>query len=489
MIFEEILNCSVVSSAIFLIKEGQNKSWFFCFRIFTSLYLLNINLKFIKMKKIYSLLAAVLITSVSFAQSKAKNYVVHPSQKVSFDKSNYSKTKNKIYKTATVQSSWFSTAIAADNLHSNIGVLSVYPFFPDTMGLFTFSNGDFATFVHSLGEIVDPKAVPFLADPLTDFIWSPTPQAYSVDSMSIQYTYSRHNPNVNITDTLIISIANNNTAANLAGGYFTTTSYPTVVADYNTDTLQLHLEKYTMATQMLNATGAMTFKILLTSADTSANSLAEKLIALPSVFNIPVNKVLIASVKFKPGYTYTLGDVISNMGNVFRFASLEENGVGTYPLYYDCNAGSVAAKNACDFSTSSIVSTSERYNLSTSFGPYYVPSYAFAIGYGFEHHLLSFKLSTGVATSVSEIEKNGFALGQNTPNPFISGSTVNYHLTKDANAAIFMVTDITGRIISSEKVSTSTGTHSVNLGSYAAGVYYYSLNVDGIVTTKKMIAQ
>ena len=52
-----------------------------------------------------------------------------------------------------------------------------------------------------------------------------------------------------------------------------------------------------------------------------------------------------------------------------------------------------------------------------------------------------------------------------------------------------MVSDVTGRIISSEKVSSNTGTHTVKLGSYAAGLYYYTLTVDGKTSTKKMIVE
>jgi FAD synthase len=54
---------------------------------------------------------------------------------------------------------------------------------------------------------------------------------------------------------------------------------------------------------------------------------------------------------------------------------------------------------------------------------------------------------------------------------------------------MFTVTDVMGRVVSSEKAASTIGTHTVNIGSFAAGVYYYSLNVDGKVMTKKMIAQ
>ncbi len=100
-----------------------------------------------------------------------------------------------------------------------------------------------------------------------------------------------------------------------------------------------------------------------------------------------------------------------------------------------------------------------------------------------------FSITGNSSVGINEAKAKGFALGQNSPNPFSNGSTVNYELVKDANSATFTVTDVMGRLISSEKVANSTGVHTVNLGSYSAGVYYYTLTVDGNATTKKMIAQ
>jgi len=90
---------------------------------------------------------------------------------------------------------------------------------------------------------------------------------------------------------------------------------------------------------------------------------------------------------------------------------------------------------------------------------------------------------------INELESKGFALNQNVPNPFSKDATISYQLIKDANSVTFTVTDIMGRVISSEKANANTGTHTVKLGSYAAGVYYYTLNVDGKTITKKMIAE
>lgn len=99
------------------------------------------------------------------------------------------------------------------------------------------------------------------------------------------------------------------------------------------------------------------------------------------------------------------------------------------------------------------------------------------------------KVTISLATGIKELEQTGVALSQNMPNPYTGSSVVKFQLAKEANSALFTVTDVTGRIVSSEKVATSTGIHTVNLGSYAPGIYYYSLNVDGNVTTKKMIVE
>ena len=90
---------------------------------------------------------------------------------------------------------------------------------------------------------------------------------------------------------------------------------------------------------------------------------------------------------------------------------------------------------------------------------------------------------------INELENKGFALNQNTPNPFTKDATISYQLIKDANSVTLTITDVMGRIVSSEKANANTGTHTIKLGSYAAGVYYYTLNVDGNTITKKMIAE
>lgn len=103
--------------------------------------------------------------------------------------------------------------------------------------------------------------------------------------------------------------------------------------------------------------------------------------------------------------------------------------------------------------------------------------------------LIGFSVSYTSSVGMNELTEKGFALNQNVPNPFSGQSEVTYTLAKEATSASFTVTDVMGRVISSQKAETAKGLHTVNLGNYATGVYYYTLTVDGNSTTKKMIAQ
>ena len=450
------------------------------------------------MKKIYSLLSAVLITSVSVAQAPAQGNLSTSGKKVtvtrSFDRSTLKAAKaTTVNKTAAGNAGWFNYGTAIEALTSVTSDLNSNYLFPDSMAYGDFGGTFAPTWIHHLAEEVDFRSPAFSTDPKTSWVAANPTAPFYIDSMSIVYAYTRNHPNPNIVDTLIVTVYDNQTVANLGtSGFLGTTA-----ANYGTDTLTFKRIGYNQAGNFIAAptattaaqvapVGQLRFKVLLTIADTAATAYTEKAFALPTAFSSLGGKLVVGNVMFKPGYTYTLTQQIDATANTFFFTSLEEKGATTYPTYFDCNYGSAL----CDYNCSYIVPQDVRYNMAASWNYRMIPSFAYGDTYGFEHHLISFHLtddmSVGVQTNVGQ---NTFGLTQNMPNPFTNGSVVNYNLAKDATSAVFTVTDVTGRIVSSEKVGTTTGTHTVKLGSYAAGVYYYSLNVDGNVTTKKMIAQ
>jgi hypothetical protein len=442
------------------------------------------------MKKIYSLLAAVIFTSASFAQAPASGTMSFPDKKVTtarkFDRAKMKAVsqKNLAAKTSSVSMGWFNYGIAMEDLLSVSSELNSNYLFPDSMAYGEFGAGNFAPiWIHHLGELVDFRSIAFNGDPNTSWVAAAPTAPYKIDSMSIMYAYTRNHPNPAIVDTLVVTVFNNNTASNLPGAYFTGAT----AASYNTDTLSIKLVKYSQPANTVNATGKYVFKVPLTVNDTAITEYREKAFKLPVPFSNPGGKLVVGSVMFKPGYTYTLTQQIDASANAFFFTSLEEQGAGTFPNFFDCNANSAA----CDFSASSLVTQDTRYNMAGGWNGYFAPSFAYGASYSFEHHLISFHLTNDMTVGMNHntLAQNTFGLTQNFPNPYTKESLVKYNLSSDANSALFTVTDVMGRIVSSEKVGTSTGTHSVKLGSYAAGVYYYSLNVDGNVTTKKMIVE
>lgn len=88
----------------------------------------------------------------------------------------------------------------------------------------------------------------------------------------------------------------------------------------------------------------------------------------------------------------------------------------------------------------------------------------------------------------NEIVKN-YELKQNYPNPFNPTTTIEYSLNKNSDVKI-IIYDMLGKevntLVNQKQVS---GTYKLNLNASAlsSGTYFYSLIVDGLVDSKKMI--
>ncbi|MDR3218552.1 MAG: tail fiber domain-containing protein [Dysgonamonadaceae bacterium] len=93
--------------------------------------------------------------------------------------------------------------------------------------------------------------------------------------------------------------------------------------------------------------------------------------------------------------------------------------------------------------------------------------------------------------TISELDNRNGALQQNAPNPFNQSTLIQYTLPQTYSSAQIVIVDNGGRTIKHIPVSGSGRTNSISVeaGLFpAAGVYYYSLYVDGnLVDTKKMV--
>lgn len=96
-------------------------------------------------------------------------------------------------------------------------------------------------------------------------------------------------------------------------------------------------------------------------------------------------------------------------------------------------------------------------------------------------------------TSVEDIEADAsnIVLGQNIPNPANGNTVINYELLQSGNVT-FEVLDITGKVVyTSNEGNQGAGTYQVELDTelFNAGIYTYTLTVNGEQHTKKMIVE
>jgi len=242
-------------------------------------------------------------------------------------------------------------------------------------------------------------------------------------------------------------------------------------------------------------TNKMTFRRAITPADTAALTSSGY---IPVVLNGSTGLQLSGSdlvsvmYTYKPGSTVAAGSVVYNGAGNGPDAQTENGFSGlcfqqinpaltssatSYANYFDDPIG----KNY-----GLTIIADQRYGTLTGgnlFNTTALPEFVTAYWVDFSIHGTS---TVGIKNYNSDI----LALGQNVPNPSINGTTINYSLKTDAKDVKFSVTDMMGREIYTEAIgSKSTGVYSVNLNTanFAAGVYYYSLQVDGAVATKKMI--
>lgn len=100
------------------------------------------------------------------------------------------------------------------------------------------------------------------------------------------------------------------------------------------------------------------------------------------------------------------------------------------------------------------------------------------------------RLNMNLSAGINEISSsNGVKLFQNEPNPFNALSIISYQLPKQENVSL-TISDVLGRtIMNLDQGDKSAGMHNISIdgNSLSKGVYFYTLNVDGISLTKKMI--
>jgi hypothetical protein len=100
-----------------------------------------------------------------------------------------------------------------------------------------------------------------------------------------------------------------------------------------------------------------------------------------------------------------------------------------------------------------------------------------------------YAMVTTVPLGINELQKDGFSIAQNYPNPFTNTTRISYSL-KSISDVDFSVSDITGRKLLDNKYNkVAPGQYSINFSSeqFLPGVYFYSFEVNGASVTRKMV--
>lgn len=442
------------------------------------------------MKKIYFLLTAALFSMGMLTNTNAQlapKLISSPKAVIGQPKtiSNMPapKTNNKDSRLST-ESYWLNSALANDEYlggtpQSPVYDIGAYPLFPDSQALFQFSNGNFNTFIHMCGNVLDPLAANMQS--WSGNSWNKS-NSYTVDSMIVGYSYNR-TTGPGIVDTLVVYLFSDADTSNHVGTFYFSAGplYDSLGINPSTDTLLWKQIQYKYQTNKpdINMNVAATIKIPLTEADSGVQ---EKPFFTGN-YPIPAGYRAISVVQFIPGYTYTLNEVVSQTKNDFNIIYFEENGQDTWPTYF-------SSTFARDWNVSEIVRTSERYNeAGNSWNGYFLPSWAFVRGYAFEQWDIYYKVSS-TNVGLETISATGATkLFQNQPNPSNTLTDIKYE-TSVAGAVTIEVRDMTGRMVMEmNEGMKSAGVHkaTVNVSGLSKGIYLYTLKTNTESLTRRMI--
>ncbi len=447
------------------------------------------------MKKIYLTISAIALTLFTVAQQQHSMGEL-PSTKEAYQPKTktFNTIKNKKVSASGAFSGRYDVSYSLPNAHGKtLGTgmdygIYVSPTFVDSTVKKSFATSSVVS-NYKIGVNFDPKSIIFDSNSLP--LLTPT-DSYYLDTVWIGGVYQRRKNDLD--DTLIVEIVWGDTANASVFGNWSYTSAP--LNGFGTYITPHYATVASAVNNQIKLTAPSTNKLIFRHILTKADStyLADVSDYLPIDLNgalgqlIPAGNIVSASFAFNSAGTHTNG-AISYASSTSSLPGTESGWAAV--LYSQDNP---VISTIADVSTgyddfgkgknsSFYINKNGRYGLETG---------AFATsarGSFYNGYWIDFSIHATSSVGINELEANGYALGQNAPNPFNGESTITYQLAKDANSVLFTVTDVMGRVISSEKASTSKGSHSIKLGAYAAGVYYYTLNVDGKTSTKKMIAQ
>lgn len=284
-----------------------------------------------------------------------------------------------------------------------------------------------------------------------------------------------------IVDTLIVTF----TAASNASFSFPGFLYD-VNGDMVTDTVFISQPNFNITTKNYQTVSAEVKIPLLVGVNYDSTggtgSFSDQVLYDASGVSFVAGDIFSASYRFKPGKTITTADTMGINANYFIPGFQAFNTSTSYPVY-------VFNEDVTNLWGSHYLFDDGFYvDGDVTTVPWAFDRTGNSLG-NFDELLIDLKVkqSNLLTASITELD-NGAKLFQNYPNPTNGLTTVKYSLENNATVS-FEVIDITGKtVVSQLEGNKSEGTHTIELNTNAlnAGVYFYSVVVNGNRLTKKM---
>ncbi len=235
----------------------------------------------------------------------------------------------------------------------------------------------------------------------------------------------------------------------------------------------------------------MLIKYVLQSADSSSSQHIKWIsIPLTTPAAIPAGSIVSCIYTFVPGTTYAAGDCIYS----FSGAAVTQNVNGFAAAVWGQTNPAVNALT--DYVDQQVDPSSwcmgVSYDNTQRHNMYPTTWSTFTVGDLTTAPVIAYSIYGTSTVGISELAKNGFALSQNTPNPFNKQTTINYQIKNAASNVALEIYDIRGvKMYEKTQKDVREGKYSVEINNvdFASGIYFYSLIVDGNKITKKMIVQ
>lgn len=365
--------------------------------------------------------------------------------------------------------------------------LAVVTIWNDTMGQLVYTGTGLAhnTMV-SVGSLFQPQAPGFNDPSLYPGEMMLTNQAFSIDSLNLLGLYDFNPSKGSEVDTLVITLTQGSVAVTgddiLYGNFKDATS----LANYGvSDSVEFGMVKYDSVTNTAAGTTKYTFTYLLTNsnwADTFANGIFHKSIALPTAYAVAANMQVGIALSFKSGDpAFIPHDTLTGgQYNLFR------------PLYSFLGTSATPAFAPYahgDFNSGQFKSLP---NFENGWENVYTPMYAWTSGGGastLQHNNMDIHVVCTSCNAAVSVDNTTAAINAISayPNPASAEVNISFTLSK-SNDIVINLTNTIGQLVATQQISNaSTGVATFNTSKLPAGVYIYTVVANGQRTTGRVL--